>query len=81
MSTVCNDCKYFHNLEPDVLRRPKLRKWVCMSAHPIVPLQGACPDPSDRPIFTCKNGDICKEYRYGGPRPTRLEKVLDVDIL
>lgn len=80
MSTICNDCKYFHRLEPDVLGSPKLRKWICVMIHPIVQLEGE-PKLLDTPIFTYKNGEICKEYRYGGPRPSRLEKVLDDDLV
>jgi hypothetical protein len=48
--------------------------------HPIRQLEGES-KLLDIPIFTYKNGEICKEYRYGGPRPSRLEKVLDDDLV
>jgi len=81
MSTICNDCEYFHKLGSDVLGRLAPRKWICVMVHPITPLQKVSRSSEDPPKFTYKNGDTCKEYRYGGPRPSRLERVVRVDIL
>jgi hypothetical protein len=81
MSTICNDCEYFHRVGSDVLGRPDPKKWICVMVHPILPLQKVSKSSEDPPTFIYKNGTICKEYRYGGPRPSRLEKVLDDDLV